>query len=77
MKAIQVTFDEELLRLLDADPDVQTKGRSAVLRRAAALYLKGREEERIRAAYQRAYEADGGADPELQGWEDEAAWPET
>ena len=36
MKAIQVMFDETLLKRLDADAEVRKVGRSAVLRRAAA-----------------------------------------
>lgn len=34
MKSIHVTFDEKLLKELDATEEVQQKGRSAVLRRA-------------------------------------------
>ena len=39
MKAIQVTFDEELLERLDRHPAVRERGRSAVLREAAIDYL--------------------------------------
>ena len=42
MKPIQVLFDEALLRRLDADAEVRKVGRSAVLRRAAAEYLRKR-----------------------------------
>jgi metal-responsive CopG/Arc/MetJ family transcriptional regulator len=42
MKAVQVLFDEPLLRQLDADEEVRELGRSAVLRRAAAEYLRKR-----------------------------------
>ncbi len=40
MKAIQVTCDDHLLARLDRDGKVQRDGRSAVLTRAADLYLR-------------------------------------
>jgi metal-responsive CopG/Arc/MetJ family transcriptional regulator len=75
MKAIQVTFDEALLRRLDADDEVRRDGRSAVLRRAVEQYLAGRRKHRIGAAYRKAY-AGNAALSDLAGWEDEGAWPE-
>ncbi len=75
MKAIQVSFDERLLRQLDADEEVRRDGRSAVLRRAVALYLARRRERRIAAAYRAAY-GGSGAGPDLAGWEDECEWPD-
>lgn len=77
MKPIQVMFDEALLRRLDADEEVRQSGRSAVLRRAAAEYLRRRRVKRTAEAYQRAYGAGRTAlDRELTGWADEGAWPE-
>ena len=76
MKAIQVTMDESLLEALDADEEVRRDGRSAVLRRAVAEYLRRRREQRTDEQYRRAY-AGGAVDPELAGWEQEEAWPET
>ena len=75
MKAIQVTFDENLLRQLDATEEVRRDGRSAVLRRAAAEYLKRRRRHTIAERYARAYSADGNVD-ELDGWENEGTWPD-
>ena len=75
MKAIQVSFDERLLSRLDADDEVRREGRSAVLRRAAELYLAHRRERRVAAAYRAAYGA-SGAGSELAGWEDEGVWPD-
>ena len=40
MKPIQVMFDEKLLAHLDADDEVRKDGRSAVMRRAVADYLR-------------------------------------
>jgi metal-responsive CopG/Arc/MetJ family transcriptional regulator len=75
MKAIQVTMDEGLLLALDAEEEVQRDGRSAVLRRAVADYLRRRRGQRIDEQYRRAY-ARGSADPELEGWGEEEVWPE-
>jgi metal-responsive CopG/Arc/MetJ family transcriptional regulator len=77
MKPIQVMFDEALLRRLDADDEVRQMGRSAVLRRAAAEYLRRRRARKTASAYQRAYGTSPSAlDRELTGWPDEGAWPE-
>jgi metal-responsive CopG/Arc/MetJ family transcriptional regulator len=74
MKAIQVTFDDALLDRLDRDEEVRREGRSAVLRRAADLYLRQRRQRSIADAYRRAY--GGGVDAELSGWSDEGSWPD-
>jgi len=47
MRALQITVDEELLEALDADEEVQRSGRTAVLRQAAAGYLRHRAAERV------------------------------
>lgn len=75
MKAVQVILDEALLRELDATEEVKREGRSAVLRRAAAEYLKRRRRRAIREQYQRGYGAKGGLGAEFEGWEGEGAWP--
>jgi metal-responsive CopG/Arc/MetJ family transcriptional regulator len=77
MKPIQVLFDETLLRRLDADPEVRKHGRSAVLRRAAAEYLRLARRRQISQGYRRAYAAGGGLGEEFAGWEHEGVWPET
>lgn len=77
MKPIQVMFDEALLLRLDADAEVRQLGRSAVLRRAAAEYLRRRRVRNTADAYLRAYGATRPAlDKELKGWPDEGVWPE-
>ncbi|HSB62235.1 MAG TPA: ribbon-helix-helix protein, CopG family [Vicinamibacteria bacterium] len=77
MKPIQVMFDEDLLRRLDSDLEVRKHGRSAVLRRAAALYLRRSREKRIAEAYRRAYGGSPGLGDEFGKWEDEGSWPES
>mgnify|MGYP001193013098 CR=1 FL=1 len=76
MKPIQVLFDEPLLKRLDADEEVRTLGRSAVLRRAVAEYLRKRRARTTAEAYRRAYAKDGNLDGDLRGWSDEGVWPE-
>jgi metal-responsive CopG/Arc/MetJ family transcriptional regulator len=76
MKPVQVLFDERLLRRLDADDEVRRLGRSAVLRRAAAEYLKTRRSRRVADAYRRAYGTEKGLGSEFDGWEGEGAWPD-
>ena len=60
-------MDESLLEALDADEEVRRDGRSAVLRRATAEYLRRRRAQRIDEQYRRAY-ADGRKEAELPGW---------
>ena len=69
-------FDEALLRRLDADGEVRKVGRSAVLRRAAAEYLRRSRARRIAQAYRRAYGGGTGLGDEFEGWEKEGSWPE-
>jgi metal-responsive CopG/Arc/MetJ family transcriptional regulator len=77
MKAIQVLFDEKLLRELGRDAEVKRDGRSAVLRRAAAEYLRKKRRTGIRAAYERAYGKSADKRPDdFAGWSEEASWPE-
>ena len=75
MKAIQIVMDEDLLRRFDADEEVKRQGRSAVLRRAVADYLRKRRAAAVSAAYRRAYgdRALGGG---FEGWADEGVWPD-
>jgi len=75
MKPIQVLIDEPLLKRLDADAEVRRVGRSAVLRRAAAEYLRRARSRRISEGYRKAYAGTAGLGSELSGWEDEGSWP--
>ena len=76
MKSIQVMFNEQLLERLDGDEEVKRDGRSAVLRRAAAAYLKANRTRATAEAYSRAYGGGIGPNDELGGWADEGVWPE-
>jgi predicted transcriptional regulator len=76
MKPVQISFDEDLLRRLDATPEVQRDGRSAVLRRAVAEYLDRRRRLEIRERYREAYGEGEGLGAAYSGWEEEGAWPD-
>lgn len=76
MKPVQVLFDEELLEELDADEQVQREGRSQVLRRLAAAYLRQRREAALDARYVAGYGSGGQVSEELEGWGEEGVWPE-
>lgn len=76
MRAIQVTFDESLLRALDADGEVKRIGQSAVLRKATKEYLRRSAAARIREQYKRAYANGKGLGGEWAGWEEQGVWPD-
>jgi metal-responsive CopG/Arc/MetJ family transcriptional regulator len=76
MKPVQVLFDEELLAELDADEEVQARGRSGVLRRLVAGYLERRREARLDATYASGYGGDARVGDELAGWDEEGEWPD-
>lgn len=75
MKAIQVTMDEELLEMLDADEEVRRVGRSEVMRRAVAAYLRARRARGISERYREGYGQSHGLGEEFAGWGEEGQWP--
>ena len=76
MKAIQVTFDEALLARLDRHPMVRERGRSAVLREAAADFLRRVETQEIDRKYREGYADAAELDDELIEWADQGEWRE-
>lgn len=76
MKPIQITFDEELLAELDERPEVRERGRSAVLREAAAEYLVKKRTEDIARQYEQAYTRAPQSEAEVAEWESVQAWSE-
>ncbi len=74
MKAIQVTFDEELLEQLDERPEVQELGRSRVLREMTAAYLAEKRSEDIAREYREGYTKYPQTDEEIEDWESIQAW---
>ena len=76
MRAIQITVDDQLLARLDRDPEVKRLGRSAVFRKAVEAYLRQGRKRAASDAYRHAYGSGRQRDDELQGWSEEAVWPE-
>ena len=77
MRAIQVTLDEDLLKRIDKEPEVEERGRSAFIRSAIQVYLKAKRRHAIDDEIRRAYE--GRADEMLDEVADLVggqAWPE-
>jgi predicted transcriptional regulator len=76
MKAVQILLDDELLKELDRDAEVKRDGRSAVMRRAAAEYLRRKRRKGIREAYEKAYGKTAAREDDFEGWSREASWRE-
>ncbi len=76
MKPIQITFDEALLAELDERPEVRERGRSAVLREAAAAYLADKRSADIARQYEQAYTRAPQSEAEVAEWESVQAWGE-
>ena len=76
MISIQISFDEALLRRLDARPEVRDRGRSAVFREAVADFLERKEREEVARSYAEGYKGYGGSLDDFEGWEDEGVWTE-
>ena len=75
MKAIQVTFDEELLEQLDERPEVRERGRSRILREMTAAYLAEKRSEDIAREYREGYTKYPQTDEEIE-WAGHGVWPE-
>jgi metal-responsive CopG/Arc/MetJ family transcriptional regulator len=69
-------MDAELLRRIDADPEVRERGRSVFIRSAIEMYLRARQRREIDEQFKRAYA--GQADEmlaEISDLMDAQAWP--
>ena len=75
MKAIQVTFDEDLLERFDELAEVRERGRSAVLREATANYLAEKAAEKMDRQYAEGYGRFPQTDEELD-WGESRVWPD-
>jgi metal-responsive CopG/Arc/MetJ family transcriptional regulator len=75
MKPVKVGFYDELLVELDNDPEVQRLGRSKVLRHLVASYLRDRRRAMLDDQYAVGYGGAARVSEELEGWDEEGAWP--
>jgi metal-responsive CopG/Arc/MetJ family transcriptional regulator len=76
VRPVQISLDSDLLGRIDADPEVQEKGRSAFIRSAVQLYLEAKRRRDIEARLAHAYA--GQASSLLEEVEEllsEQAWP--
>jgi metal-responsive CopG/Arc/MetJ family transcriptional regulator len=76
MQIVQIVLDKKLLLAADQAAKQTRQNRSALVREALREHLRRLElqarEERDRQGYSRQ----SRADPEAEGWELEATWPE-
>ena len=76
-KPVQISFDVELLRRIDAQPETRKRGRSAFVRSAVESYLRAQARREIDEAIGAAYGADADAMlAEVEDFLDAQAWPE-
>ena len=69
-------MDAEFLRRIDADPEVRERGRSAFIRSAIEMYLRGRQSREIDEQFRKAYaEHAGEMLAEISDLMDAQAWP--
>ena len=54
-RPVQISMDAELLRRIDADPEVRQRGRSVFVRSAIEMYLRARQRREIDEQIENAY----------------------
>lgn len=75
-RAVQISMDTDLLGRIDADPEVQEKGRSAFIRSAVELYLRAKQRREIEAQLGDAYAGEAAALlEEIEEVMGSQAWP--
>ena len=75
-RPVQISMDTELLRRIDADPEVRQRGRSGFIRSAIEMYLRARQQREVDEQLRNAYS--GHADElleEISDLMDAQAWP--
>ena len=73
---VQIWMDAELLRRIDADPEVRERGRSVFIRSGIEMYVRARQRREIDEQFGKAYA--GHADEmvgEISDLMDAQAWP--
>ena len=54
-RLVQISLDADLLRRIDADPEVRERGRSVFIRSAIEIYLRARQRREIDEQFRKAY----------------------
>ena len=75
-RPVQISMDTDLLRRIDADPEVRQRGRSVFIRSAIEMYLRARQRREIDEQLRNAYA--GHADEllaEISDLMDAQEWP--
>ena len=54
-RSVHISMDAELLRRIDADPEVRQRGRSVFIRSAVEMYLRARQRREIDEQLRNAY----------------------
>jgi metal-responsive CopG/Arc/MetJ family transcriptional regulator len=76
MKAVQVVFDEETLRIADRAARQAKVNRSELIREAVRLYAARKHEIELEAAHRRGYERTPVRAGEFDALTKGQAWPE-
>ena len=75
-KPVQISIDEDLLERIDADSDVEKRGRSAFIRAALRYYLEVKRRRTVDDAIARAYRGHAReARAEVDELIESQAWP--
>ncbi len=77
MKTIQIVLDERTLAVADREARRAKMNRSALFRRALALYVSLRKERELDAQHRAAYERHPVRPGEFDVWDSVIGWPET
>ena len=75
MKTIQVVIEDSLLKEADMAARRQQVNRSALFREALRGYLKQMRTRELEERDRRAYLRHPDTEEDLEGWEEEIAWP--
>jgi hypothetical protein len=77
MKAIQIVLDERTLATADREARRAKVNRSALFRRALALYVSVQRERALEVQHRAAYERHPFRPGEFDVWDRVLGWPET
>ena len=75
-RRVQISLDADLLRRIDADPEVRERGRLVFIHSAIEMYVRARQRREIDDQFRKAYA--GQADEmlaEISDLMDGQAWP--